>query len=124
MKSSEIMRLITNKNIVIITILALALLVPLIYYVAAAAFTHVPEPFLEKPANAAKCIRETGYMRDNHMILLKEIRDQALREGKSVETGFGNCRECHPNRETFCDRCHDAASLNPDCFHCHYYPPR
>jgi hypothetical protein len=45
-----------------------------------------------------------------------------VRHGKRGEVCLSKCGECHKSRERFCDRCHNAVSLTPDCFGCHYYP--
>lgn len=81
------------------------------------------QPFLERPdPKHRRCVRETEYMRFHHMDLLKQIREEVIREGKRGELRLSSCRDCHTSRERFCDRCHTAASLNVDCFGCHYYP--
>ncbi len=118
----EVMKL-NKNNIIIGAILALIIALPLIYNISVWA-TKSPEPFLEKPKGQEKCIRDTEYIRFNHMILLKETRNKVMREGKKVDIGFKNCRQCHTNRGQFCDRCHDKVNLKPDCFSCHYYPER
>ena len=35
---------------------------------------------------------------------------------------FHECTKCHTSRVRFCNRCHEAVNLYPDCFGCHYYP--
>ena len=80
-------------------------------------------PFLDEPIEKYKdCVEDTEYMRFHHMDMLREIRSQVVRDGKRQEITFDTCRECHPKRDTFCNRCHDAASVRLDCFGCHYYP--
>ena len=81
------------------------------------------EVFLERPsAEHEACVRETAYMRYHHWELLKQIREDVVRYGIRGDVGLKKCVECHTSRERFCDRCHDAVSLFPDCFDCHYYP--
>ena len=81
------------------------------------------EPFLEKPApEHDKCVRETTYMRHHHWELLRGIREEVVRYGMRGEVGLNGCRDCHTKRERFCDQCHTAVSLTPDCWGCHYYP--
>ena len=81
------------------------------------------QPVLERPApQYEQCVRDTEYMRYHHWELLRDIREQVIRHGKRSEITLGGCRECHPSREGFCNRCHQAVSLTPDCFDCHYYP--
>jgi hypothetical protein len=110
----------------VVTLSVLIILFPLGYSVVSNIFTfgsQPAEPFLELPdKNLGQCVRETEYMRFHHMDLLKEIREEFVRYGNRGEIGLNSCRECHVNRERFCNECHDAVSLNVDCFGCHYYP--
>jgi hypothetical protein len=80
--------------------------------------------FLERPdPKYDRCLKETRYMRYHHWELLRGIREDIVRYGQREEDiGLYRCRECHTSRERFCNRCHDAVSLTPDCFDCHYYP--
>ena len=106
--------------------LAVVLLLPLGYSVIArvvAGGGGPEEPFLEKPAaEHRECVRDTKYMRYHHWELLREVREEVVRYGQRGEIGLSECRDCHTSRERFCNRCHDAVSLTPDCFGCHYYP--
>ncbi len=78
--------------------------------------------FLELPDGYDSCVRDTEYMRYHHWELLRQVREEYVREGIRGEINLNRCRECHPNRERFCNECHRAVSLEPDCFGCHYYP--
>lgn len=79
-----------------------------------------------------QCIEPKEWMAANHMELLLEWRDQALREGKRIyvasdgkkwETSLQNtCMACHSNKAEFCDKCHNANSVNPYCWDCHVVP--
>jgi len=81
------------------------------------------EPFLEMPDPQYKeCVRDIEYMRLQHWELLRHVREEVVRYGKRGEINLAKCRDCHTSRERFCNRCHDAASVLPDCFECHYYP--
>lgn len=81
------------------------------------------ERFLAEPTQTEEgCLRETPYMRYQHMDFLKELRDAGVRGGARRDVSFATCRGCHTYRGDFCDRCHDAVNLTPDCFQCHYYP--
>jgi hypothetical protein len=81
------------------------------------------ESFLEKPdPKYTECIREASYMRFHHWELLRGIREEVVRYGIRSDEGLSRCPECHTSRERFCDQCHNAASVVPDCFGCHYYP--
>ena len=78
------------------------------------------------------CIEPKEWMAANHMTLLLDWRDAALREGKRVyvagdgrkwETSLQNtCMACHGNKTEFCDKCHNANSVNPYCWDCHITP--
>ena len=107
-------------------LLIVLLLVPFAYSVVS---RFVPkgnassEVFLERPpAKYKNCVKETDYMRYHHWELLRETRAQVVRYGIRGEIALDKCRECHQHRERFCNQCHNAVSLAPDCFRCHYYP--
>ena len=80
----------------------------------------------------SQCVEPKEWMAANHMELLLEWRDQALREGKRIyvasdgkkwETSLQNtCMACHSNKADFCDKCHNANSVNPYCWDCHVIP--
>jgi quinone-modifying oxidoreductase subunit QmoC len=108
-------------------IVAALIFVPLAYSIVSQVLpTDTAEPdgtFLERPDPKYKnCVRDTVYMRFHHWELLRGIREEVVRYGMRDEIGLHKCPECHTSRERFCNRCHDAVSLKPDCFGCHYYP--
>ncbi len=80
----------------------------------------------------SQCIEPREWMASNHMAMLLNWRDSALREtkrvyvasdGKKWETSLQNtCMACHSNKEEFCDACHNANSVNPYCWDCHVIP--
>jgi len=115
-----------NAKAIAVVIPAIIILFPLGYSVVCSVFSQGAEssrPFLEMPDEQyTNCVKDTTYMRFHHMHLLKEMRDGAVRGGIRDEIEFKSCRECHPSRERFCNRCHDAVNLHPNCFGCHYYP--
>jgi hypothetical protein len=91
---------------------------------------EVPAPDLELPATATQCVEDTQYMRASHMELLNEWRDRVVRRGEHTYTSSlsgetfeisltGTCLQCHENKETFCDSCHDYADVEPTCWNCH-----
>ena len=93
-----------------------------------------PELELTAKAKAAKtCVRDTRYMKTEHMQLLDEWREAVVREGqrvyvnpmgKSFNMSLSNtCMDCHSNKEKFCDKCHNYASVNPYCWDCHIDNP-
>ena len=121
-------KLVEKRNPVIAVILAVIILFPIGYYTVLRAFPQ-PEAFLEMPdpqLHGEDCVKETAYMRYSHMDLLLEIREETVREGIRGEIGLDvgeqNCRDCHSNRERFCNECHNTVNVHLDCFGCHYYP--
>jgi len=89
-------------------------------------------PELQLPADSQECIEDTEWMRKNHMELLDDWRDIVIRDGESVYvTSEGDeydmslqktCMDCHTSKEEFCDKCHNAASVDPYCWDCHVAP--
>ena len=110
----------------LVVIIAVLILVPLGFSVVSKVSqsrTGSSNDFLEKPDPKYKdCIREASYMRFHHWELLRGVREEVVRYGIRSDVGLRKCAECHTSRERFCDKCHNAASLSPDCFGCHYYP--
>jgi hypothetical protein len=111
------------------------LLLPLAYSVVssfAAQNADVQPAFLEKVhPDLGPCVRDPAYMRFHHWELLRSIREDVVRYGKReeivrngqpLEVGLNGCQRCHTRRERFCNQCHQAVSLYPDCFGCHNYP--
>jgi hypothetical protein len=81
------------------------------------------QAFLQRPdAKYDRCVRDTAYMRHRHWELLRGVREEVVRYGIRGDISIDKCRGCHTNRQQFCNKCHDAVSLTPDCFQCHYYP--
>jgi hypothetical protein len=86
-------------------------------------------PELEKPAGAA-CIKDTEWMRANHMDLLDDWRNEVVRDndrtqvqgmdGKLYDKSLSRtCLSCHKTKANFCDRCHSYADVTPTCWNCH-----
>ncbi|MEO5365229.1 MAG: hypothetical protein H7831_02515 [Magnetococcus sp. WYHC-3] len=68
------------------------------------------------------CVRPGDWMRRNHMDYLIDKREHTVREGVRIpDESLVACRECHTQRETFCDQCHAFVGIKPDCFRCHNY---
>jgi len=119
--------LIPNKlGTMAIIILIIIILLPLGYSLASYVLVNDVDEmhqFLEMPAPEHKnCVRDTDYMRYHHWELLRGIREEIVRHGKRGDVGLSKCMDCHTKRENFCDKCHNAVSMTPDCFGCHYYP--
>lgn len=76
-----------------------------------------------------QCVRDTQWMRRNHMHLLVHQRDEAVRQGiRSDQVSLKNCVECHAStrddsvvarEDSFCVGCHRYAAVSIDCFECH-----
>lgn len=114
-----------NASKLAVVVPLVLVLIPIGYSAAGALFSAGgdDEVFLVIPESAGTvCVRSTIFMRYHHMNLLKDMRDEVQRDGVRGAVGFANCRQCHYNRDEFCNRCHEAVNLAPDCFGCHYYP--
>ncbi|MBF0170004.1 MAG: hypothetical protein HQK87_02770 [Nitrospinae bacterium] len=93
---------------------------PFIYNAFSAPPTHRAE--LKLP-DGGQCVRDTEWMRRNHMKLLMHTRDDVVREGVRLDReGLKGCRSCHPYRGEFCDQCHDYVGMQQECWNCHFYP--
>ena len=89
-------------------------------------------PKLSLPADQTQCIESAEYMRSEHMTLLNEWRDAALREEKRVYVASNGatweaslqktCMSCHTNKAEFCDACHLENAVEPYCWTCHVAP--
>ena len=106
-------------------VIAALLLLPLACSIVSAFFVQAaerPGEFLAKPdPKHDKCIEDTAYMRYHHWEYLRRVREEVVRYGDRSKPGLASCSECHTPRAGFCDRCHNAVSLYPDCFDCHDY---
>jgi predicted CXXCH cytochrome family protein len=82
------------------------------------------------------CVKDTGFMRRNHMELLKHQRDETMLRGVRTEQfSLQGCLSCHvvygadavavtvASPEHFCRSCHDYAAVSIDCFQCHASRP-
>lgn len=98
--------------------------------------TVKPEPKIDTPViqqlEVKQCVESKEFMRANHMQLVNDWRDSALRDGNRVyvsssgkhyEISLQNtCMNCHSNKKEFCDRCHSYAGVKPYCWNCHIEP--
>lgn len=85
-----------------------------------------PKVALPQGEGMEECIEDVAYMRANHMKLLIEWRDQALREGNTVYVATNGkkwdislqntCMACHANYTEFCEKCHTQNSVDPYCW--------
>ena len=89
-------------------------------------------PKLSLPADQKQCIEPVEFMRAEHMTLLNQWRDSALRDGKRVYVASNGatweaslqktCMSCHTNKAEFCDTCHLENAVEPYCWTCHVPP--
>jgi len=120
----KVSSLFRDNNRVAVLVFVLVIIAPFGYSVVRPVFTQgssTDEVFLDIP-DEGECVRETAYMRYHHMDLLKEVREDVIRNGIRGEISVNGCRECHTYRGQFCNQCHEAVTLHVDCFGCHYYP--
>ena len=93
-------------------------------------FPHVPK------AAAESCVRDTAFMRENHMELLLHQRDDTVHKGiRPKRTALTECLTCHAvegadkkpvtykDPKHFCRACHEYAAVSIDCFACHNSAP-
>ena len=90
------------------------------------------QPELKLPVGEKECIESKEFMRTEHMQLLNEWRDWALRDGKRTYINHkgkeftislqNTCLKCHNNKAEFCDKCHNDAGVSPYCWDCHIQP--
>jgi hypothetical protein len=113
----------TDKVAVAVGLVVFIALVTLPFWHTLGASADVAAPELELPEGYTQCVESKAYMTANHMDLLNRWRDAVVREGKkdytSLEYGVSyemsltrTCLGCHTNKATFCDRCHDYASVD------------
>ncbi len=97
-----------------------------------------PEPKIDTPAiqhlppEDKHCVQPKSFMRGEHMQLLNQWRDSAVRDGNRVYEGMGGkkyyislqntCMKCHSNKKEFCDKCHNYMGVTPYCWSCHIAP--
>lgn len=90
----------------------------------------------EEARGGGQCVRDTSWMRRNHMDLLQHDRDTTVREGiRTVDGSLSECVACHANKgdtggyapvnssDEFCAGCHEYTSVSLTCFQCHSTVP-
>ncbi len=103
---------------------------PIVYNLALGSRGFEPELVIDP--QYTKCIESREFMSANHMDLLDEWRNSVVREGNRIYTAkdgtqfnmslTNTCLDCHDNKATFCDRCHNYAAVDPACWDCHIVP--
>jgi hypothetical protein len=126
-----------NKGYIIAGIVVFVIAITIPFWYGRGKDNAPPVLNLKTPAITAMaeklCIEDTEFMRTDHMKLLVNWRDQAVRQGnrryvakngKVYEISLtGTCLQCHSNKEEFCDRCHNYVGAKPNCWSCHNIPP-
>jgi hypothetical protein len=120
-----------NKGLIISGLIIFGLLVTFPVWFNRLDAGPMPKPELP-PGGEKQCVAPAAEMRDTHMQLLNEWRDDVLRnadrvavtvDGKEYRKGLQTaCMQCHSNKEKFCDSCHDYAAVQPTCWDCHLSP--
>lgn len=83
------------------------------------------------------CVKETSWMRRNHMDLIKHDRDITVHQGvRTLDGSLAECVACHANQneqgkyvavngpDQFCAGCHEYTAVTMDCFTCHATVPQ
>lgn len=109
-------------------------------FLASAAAADFEERTYVTPGSEAaalsQCVRETGFMRRNHMELLKHQRDATVHQGiRATTDSLAGCIDCHVSYDEqqqpvsvyssgqFCNACHEFAAVDLSCFGCHATVP-
>ena len=95
----------------------------------------------ESSKTGGQCVRDTEFMRRNHMELIKHDRDVTVHQGiRTVDGSLSACISCHANKgedghyipvdaeqgiggEQFCAGFHSYTGVSMDCFQCHATTP-
>jgi len=125
----------TGKIIIGIIIFLVLFTSPFWYGPATGSSGDMPDPIIHTKDMPGKdaCVMPGEYMRASHMDLLNTWRNDVVRDGHRIYTDpdgkkyyrslSNTCMDCHPNKSTFCDRCHDYMGVGqPDCWDCHVEP--
>jgi len=85
-----------------------------------------------KAAGLGNCVRETAFMRRNHMELIEHQRDVTVHQGiRSTTDSLAGCIDCHVGYDQqgqavpvyadgqFCETCHEFVAVRLNCFDCH-----
>lgn len=125
-----------NGGRILVGVCIFLVLVTFPFWNAIGRSTAAPELDLDTPViqqlSEKKCVEPAAVMRENHMQLLDDWRNQVVREGNRFYTAAdgteyqmslqNTCLSCHSNKADFCDQCHDYAGITPDCWTCHLEP--
>ena len=91
-----------------------------------------PNLVLPTREDQKECVMSAEYMRHNHMELLKDWREDVVRDGNRIYTASSGkrleksltktCLGCHSKKDEFCDQCHNYLGVKPYCWDCHVDP--
>jgi len=105
-----------------LVLLLLCLCVPVVW----AAESGLPKIDIGK---GGECVKDTQWMRKNHMDMLIHQRDETVHKGvREEKSSLKNCIECHASLkddsviardDSFCVACHKYEAVKLDCFECH-----
>lgn len=120
-----------NKNSVCLGIVILVIVLTAPFWVGLFGQNYT-QTGITIPKETKDCIENVEFMRTQHMRLLNEWRDEALRkenrtyvakDGRKWEISLQNtCLKCHTNYQGFCEKCHLSNSVSPYCWTCHIIP--
>jgi hypothetical protein len=120
----------SGKIIAGIIIFLILITSPVWYNVVSGKAAYTPK--LEIVTKEKQCVEPKQFMRAKHMELMDEWRLSVVRAGNRIYTASDGrtydmsltrtCLGCHSNKEQFCDRCHNYASVTPTCWNCHVIP--
>lgn len=125
----------SDKKKIIIGLSAFILVITLPFWSNLGKVIEAPKLELTEKAKISKnCVLPNDSMKLEHMHLLDLWRHSVVRNGKRVFVNYKNleyemsisntCLDCHSNKSSFCDRCHNYASVEPYCWDCHIDDPK
>lgn len=124
-----------DRPLILTGLLAFVWLFTLPVWHAYAGKSSSTAPDVKLPVKEKQCVAPTAYMRDAHMQLLIDWRDDVVRNDHRQFTAFNGkvydksltrtcLAQCHTNKSEFCDRCHKYAGVSgPYCWDCHIDKP-
>lgn len=125
-----------NGGKIIIGIIIFLLFATFPFYATIGKVNEKPEPKIDTPVinqmAVKQCVEPKAFMKAEHMKLLIDWRDAALRDGKRLYVATdgktydmnlqNTCMHCHSNKKKFCDACHNYTAVKPYCWTCHIAP--
>jgi hypothetical protein len=125
-----------GKVLIGIAIFLVIVLFPIWFSLAGGGLGKLPESFPNPKAEGKSCVRDKKFMRESHMELLNDWRDEVVRDGNRDEIVIDGvpwkksltrtCLTCHGGEkygyDKFCNACHTHAGVSPNCYECHNIP--